>query len=52
METLTPGLWVDVNVVDCWGAVLNHEESFKEVGAPSRHFFPTGCIVSVFVIFL
>nr|GFA44051.1 hypothetical protein [Tanacetum cinerariifolium] len=26
-ETLSSGLWLDANVVDCWGAVLNHEES-------------------------
>ena len=51
METLAPGLWLDANVIDCWGAILNHEESFKDVRSPTRHFFPTGCIVSVFVNF-
>ncbi|GJT46162.1 hypothetical protein Tco_0954877 [Tanacetum coccineum] len=30
METLTPGLWVDTNVVDCWGEVLNYEERFRK----------------------
>ncbi|GJZ86280.1 hypothetical protein Tco_0657890, partial [Tanacetum coccineum] len=28
LETLAPGLWLDANVIDCCGAVLNHEESF------------------------
>ncbi|GJR15600.1 ulp1 protease family, C-terminal catalytic domain-containing protein [Tanacetum coccineum] len=44
METLAPGLWIDANVVDCWGEVLNYEERFRKVGSLSRHFFPTGCI--------
>ncbi|GJU28844.1 hypothetical protein Tco_1172433 [Tanacetum coccineum] len=26
METLAPNLWIDANVVDCWVAILNHEE--------------------------
>lgn len=43
METLAPGLDVDANVIDCWAAILNYEESHKEVGSPARHFFPTGC---------
>ena len=46
METLAPGLEVDANVIDCFGAILNHENSSTEAGCPSRHFFPTGCIVS------
>ncbi|PWA90757.1 hypothetical protein CTI12_AA097680 [Artemisia annua] len=46
METLAPGLCLDANVIDCWGAILNHEESFKDVGSLSRHFFPTGCITT------
>ena len=49
METLAPGLWIDNNVVDCWGAILNYEESVKKDPAPKRHFFPTGCIVSVLI---
>ncbi|GJS63140.1 peptidase C48, SUMO/sentrin/Ubl1 [Tanacetum coccineum] len=44
METLAPGLWIDANVVDCWGEVLNYEERFRKAGSLSRHFFPTGCI--------
>nr|GEV34707.1 ulp1 protease family, C-terminal catalytic domain-containing protein [Tanacetum cinerariifolium] len=28
LETLASSLWLDANVIDCWGAVLNHEESF------------------------
>ncbi|PWA72843.1 hypothetical protein CTI12_AA072740 [Artemisia annua] len=48
METLAPGLCLDANVIDCWGAILNHEESFKDVGSLSRHFFPTGCIKDMF----
>ncbi|PWA53295.1 Peptidase C48, SUMO/Sentrin/Ubl1 [Artemisia annua] len=46
METLVPGLCLDANVIDCWGAILNHEERFKDVGSLSRHFFPTGCITT------
>ena len=53
METLAPRLWIDNNVVDCWGAILNYEESAKKItrdGEPiKRHFFPTGCIVSVLI---
>ncbi|GJZ51173.1 hypothetical protein Tco_0605688 [Tanacetum coccineum] len=44
LETLAPGLWLDANVINCWGAVLNHEESFRAAESKSRHFFPTGCI--------
>ena len=50
METLAPGLCLDANVIDCWGAILNHEESVKDVGSLSRHFFPTDCIVSFFFV--
>ena len=46
METLAPGLEVDANVIDCLAAILNHENRSREAGCPSRHFFPTGCIVS------
>nr|GFB23550.1 ulp1 protease family, C-terminal catalytic domain-containing protein [Tanacetum cinerariifolium] len=28
LETLAPGLCLDANVIDCWGTVLNHEQSF------------------------
>nr|GEW93657.1 hypothetical protein [Tanacetum cinerariifolium] len=38
------GLWLDANVVDCWGAVLNHEDRSRSAESKSRHFFPTGCI--------
>nr|GEV85559.1 ulp1 protease family, C-terminal catalytic domain-containing protein [Tanacetum cinerariifolium] len=44
LETLAPGLWIDANVIDCWGAILNHEERFRDAKSKSRHFFPTGCI--------
>ncbi|PWA41699.1 hypothetical protein CTI12_AA551450 [Artemisia annua] len=44
METLAPGLEVDANVIDCLGAIMNHEKRSREVGCPLRHFFPTGCI--------
>ena len=52
METLAPGLEVDANVIDCFGAILNHENSSREAGCPSRHFFPTGCIVSNYFFYL
>ncbi|GJY30944.1 hypothetical protein Tco_0414439 [Tanacetum coccineum] len=45
LETLALGLWLDANVIDCWGAILNHEESFRAAELKSRHFFPTGCIL-------
>ncbi|GKB08466.1 ulp1 protease family, C-terminal catalytic domain-containing protein [Tanacetum coccineum] len=44
METLAPGLWINANVIDCWGAILNHEERFRVADSKTRHFFPTGCI--------
>ncbi|GJX60660.1 RNA-directed DNA polymerase, eukaryota [Tanacetum coccineum] len=44
LKTLVPGLWLDANVIDFWGAVLNHDESFRAAESKSRHFFPTGCI--------
>ncbi|GJT56812.1 hypothetical protein Tco_0991866 [Tanacetum coccineum] len=47
METLAPGLWIDANVIDCWGAILNHEERFRVADSKSRHFFPTGCIIKL-----
>ena len=53
METLAPRLWIDNNVVDCWGAILNYEESDKKNAKDDerlkRHFFSTGCIVSVLI---
>ncbi|PWA90942.1 Peptidase C48, SUMO/Sentrin/Ubl1 [Artemisia annua] len=59
METLAPSLWIDNNVVDCWGAILNYEESAKKDPSPKknakkapltkRHFFPTGCITEAMV---
>nr|GEZ71918.1 hypothetical protein [Tanacetum cinerariifolium] len=48
LKTLTPGLWLDVNVIDCWGTVLNHEESFRAAESKSKHFVPTGCIKKLF----
>ncbi|GJV53921.1 hypothetical protein Tco_1449662, partial [Tanacetum coccineum] len=44
METLSPGLCIDANVVDCWAEILNYEDRFRKDGSLSRHFFPTGCI--------
>ncbi|GJZ11370.1 hypothetical protein Tco_0546129, partial [Tanacetum coccineum] len=44
METLSPGLCIDANVVDCWAEILNYEDRFRNDGSLSRHFFPTGCI--------
>nr|GEV35024.1 hypothetical protein [Tanacetum cinerariifolium] len=40
LETSTRGLWIDANVIDCWGAILNHEEKFRDAKSKSRHFFP------------
>ncbi|GJS27040.1 hypothetical protein Tco_0487660 [Tanacetum coccineum] len=31
METLAPGLWINANVIDSLGAILNHEERFRDV---------------------
>ncbi|GJR30771.1 ulp1 protease family, C-terminal catalytic domain-containing protein [Tanacetum coccineum] len=31
METLAPRLWIDANVIDCWVAILNHEELTKAI---------------------
>ncbi|PWA49141.1 hypothetical protein CTI12_AA484260 [Artemisia annua] len=59
METLAPSLWINNNVVDAWGAILNYEESAKKNPSPKkkakkdavtkRHFFPTGCITEAMV---
>nr|GEX35289.1 hypothetical protein [Tanacetum cinerariifolium] len=38
METLKPRLWIDANVVDCWVAILNHEELVKVDPSPKRYF--------------
>nr|GEX19875.1 peptidase C48, SUMO/sentrin/Ubl1 [Tanacetum cinerariifolium] len=45
METLAPTLCIDVNVINCWVALLNFEELALGYPTPIRHFFPTGCIV-------
>ncbi|GJV76828.1 hypothetical protein Tco_1508412 [Tanacetum coccineum] len=37
METLAPGLWIDANVVDCWGEVLNYEERFRKKKLFTHH---------------
>ncbi|GJX07139.1 ulp1 protease family, C-terminal catalytic domain-containing protein [Tanacetum coccineum] len=49
METLAPRLWIDSNVIDCWVAILNHEELVKGCPSPRRHFFPTGCITKAII---
>nr|GEV89500.1 hypothetical protein [Tanacetum cinerariifolium] len=41
---LNMGLRIDANVIDCYGAILNHEERFRDVESKARHFFPTSCI--------
>nr|GEV96831.1 hypothetical protein [Tanacetum cinerariifolium] len=46
METLAPRLWIDANVIECWVAILNHEELVKGYSSPRRHFFqPTKAII-------
>nr|GEY03463.1 ubiquitin-specific protease 13 [Tanacetum cinerariifolium] len=40
MERLAPRLWIDANVIDCWVAILNHEELIRGCPSPRRHFFP------------
>nr|GEV23230.1 hypothetical protein [Tanacetum cinerariifolium] len=49
METLSPRLWIDANVIDCWAAILNHEELVRGCSSPRRHFFPTGCITKAII---
>ncbi|GJU16369.1 ulp1 protease family, C-terminal catalytic domain-containing protein [Tanacetum coccineum] len=49
METLAPRLWIDLNVVDCWVAILNHEELVKGCTSLRSHFFPTGCITQAMI---
>ncbi|GJX54531.1 hypothetical protein Tco_0282900 [Tanacetum coccineum] len=44
LVTRSPGLWIDANVIDCWGAILNREEKLQDAESKSRHLFPTGCI--------
>ncbi|GKE20300.1 ulp1 protease family, C-terminal catalytic domain-containing protein, partial [Tanacetum coccineum] len=39
METLAPRLWINANVIDCWVAILNHEELVRGCPSPRRHFF-------------
>ncbi|GJT74426.1 hypothetical protein Tco_1041151 [Tanacetum coccineum] len=48
LETLAPGLWIDANVIDCWGAILNYEERFRDAESKRRHFSPIGCIKKMF----
>nr|GEX84462.1 hypothetical protein [Tanacetum cinerariifolium] len=46
METLAQRLGIDANVIDCWVAILNHEELVKGYPSPRRHFFqPTKAII-------
>nr|GEV35540.1 hypothetical protein [Tanacetum cinerariifolium] len=45
METLAPTLWIDANVIDCWAALLNFKELALGYPTPTRHLFPTGCII-------
>ncbi|GJV02157.1 ulp1 protease family, C-terminal catalytic domain-containing protein [Tanacetum coccineum] len=44
-ETFGSTLWIDANVIDCWVALLNFEELALGYPTPTRHFFPTGCII-------
>ncbi|GJW13809.1 hypothetical protein Tco_0017942 [Tanacetum coccineum] len=44
METLSTGLCIDANVVDCWAEILNYEDRFRKDRSLSRNFFLTGCI--------
>nr|GFA59782.1 ELM2 domain-containing protein [Tanacetum cinerariifolium] len=46
METLAQRLGIYANVIDCWVAILNHEELVKGYPSPIRHFFqPTKAII-------
>ncbi|GJV87818.1 hypothetical protein Tco_1531756 [Tanacetum coccineum] len=47
-ETLAPRLWIDSNVVDCWVAILSHEELVKVDPSPKGIFTP-GCITYVMI---
>nr|GEV91022.1 hypothetical protein [Tanacetum cinerariifolium] len=31
------GLWIDANVIDCWGVILNHEEKVRDAKSKLRH---------------
>ncbi|GJR47912.1 ulp1 protease family, C-terminal catalytic domain-containing protein [Tanacetum coccineum] len=44
METLAPRLWIDSNVVDCWVAILSHEELVKVDPSPKGIFYT--CLVA------
>nr|GEY18829.1 hypothetical protein [Tanacetum cinerariifolium] len=35
LETFAPGLWIDANVSECWGAILNHKEKFRDAKSKS-----------------
>nr|GEW06254.1 hypothetical protein [Tanacetum cinerariifolium] len=49
METLAPRLWIDANVIDCWVAILNHEELVRVAAAVVA---PCSAAVAVVVAFL
>ncbi|GJX65752.1 ulp1 protease family, C-terminal catalytic domain-containing protein [Tanacetum coccineum] len=49
IKTLAPRLWIDANVIDCWVAILNHEELVRGCSSSRRHFFPTGCITKAII---
>nr|GEZ21284.1 ulp1 protease family, C-terminal catalytic domain-containing protein [Tanacetum cinerariifolium] len=49
MKTLAPRLWTNTNVIDCWVAILNHEELVRVCPSPRRHFFLTGCITKAII---
>ncbi|GJZ52501.1 hypothetical protein Tco_0607016, partial [Tanacetum coccineum] len=50
LETLAPGLWIDANVIDCWGAILNHEEKFRYAKSKSKSIMYNSFKLNVQVI--
>ncbi|GJV16420.1 hypothetical protein Tco_1361743 [Tanacetum coccineum] len=46
MQTLTPTLKIESNVIDTYCLVLNHEQGVSSKGKKIKHFFYTGMIVS------
>ncbi|GJY37511.1 hypothetical protein Tco_0422889 [Tanacetum coccineum] len=45
MQTLTPTLKVESNVIDTYCLVLNHEQGVNSKGKKTKHFFYTGMIM-------
>lgn len=46
IQTILPGNWVLITIIDLWSYMLNCDEVYKDPESPLRFFSTTICLVS------